>query len=412
MPTWLTLARSRTARSTASTSRDPEPHLRRRGGRAARRLDPAATPAPCHRLFGATFGRSHTEVQAHGSVLAAMACLRGLAWQELPRSRMDYDDPSFPVIVTVRARRWPRRSRRTRGSPARRTTCRSSSLPGTACGSSRHRPVGTRWRDLPSRDRRRRPERDTEPRVSALERVVNVHSHSAVSAEQATSGRRRPTRHHGLPRRHARRPRVARSDRCVAAAARAGLGRHRPGPGRRCGAHRSCSDVRAGGHHPARVLREVLRDVLHTRKMAISRELLERTVSSTRASAPAAASPRPRTMTSDTGSSHTESPMRRMRPFSTGRGVLGRSTSACARPTGSGRRVFNTKHAAGGNRFMVRRTAWHLAHYLRRLPSRFKREPLRARGDVAFLAGMIVGWGPLGSDLRRQRRAAGAVAGR
>jgi SAM-dependent methyltransferase len=63
------------------------------------------TPAACDRLFGAPFGRSHTEVRAHGNVLAAMAFLRGLAWQELPESRMDYDDPSFPVIVTVRARK-------------------------------------------------------------------------------------------------------------------------------------------------------------------------------------------------------------------------------------------------------------------------------------------------------------------
>jgi SAM-dependent methyltransferase len=63
------------------------------------------TPAACDRLFGAPFGRSHTEIRAHGNVLAAMAFLRGLAWQELPQSRMDYDDPSFPVIVTVRARK-------------------------------------------------------------------------------------------------------------------------------------------------------------------------------------------------------------------------------------------------------------------------------------------------------------------
>jgi GT2 family glycosyltransferase len=58
---------------------------------------------------------------------------------------------------------------------------------------------------------------------------------------------------------------------------------------------------------------------------------------------------------------------------------------------GLGQGGFYAKHAARGNRFVVRRAAWHLAHYLRRLPGRFKREPLRARGDVAFLAGMIVG---------------------
>jgi GT2 family glycosyltransferase len=60
---------------------------------------------------------------------------------------------------------------------------------------------------------------------------------------------------------------------------------------------------------------------------------------------------------------------------------------------GLGQGGFYAKHAAGGNRFVVRRAAWHLGHYLRRLPGRFTHEPLRARGDVAFLAGMLVGGG-------------------
>ena len=60
---------------------------------------------------------------------------------------------------------------------------------------------------------------------------------------------------------------------------------------------------------------------------------------------------------------------------------------------GLGQGGFYAKHSAGGNHFMVRRAARHVAHYLRRLPGRVRREPLRARGDLAFLAGMIVGGG-------------------
>jgi glycosyltransferase involved in cell wall biosynthesis len=60
---------------------------------------------------------------------------------------------------------------------------------------------------------------------------------------------------------------------------------------------------------------------------------------------------------------------------------------------GLGQGGFYAKHAAVGDRFMVRRTAWHVGYYLRRLPARFTHEPLRARGDMAFLAGMVVGGG-------------------
>jgi len=60
---------------------------------------------------------------------------------------------------------------------------------------------------------------------------------------------------------------------------------------------------------------------------------------------------------------------------------------------GLGQGGFYAKHAARGDRFIVRRAARHVGHYVRRLPGRLRHEPLRARGDVAFVGGMIVGGG-------------------
>lgn len=57
------------------------------------------------RLFGEIFGAENVEVETHGNVFAATAFLHGLALEEVDRSMLDAADPSYPVIVTVRARR-------------------------------------------------------------------------------------------------------------------------------------------------------------------------------------------------------------------------------------------------------------------------------------------------------------------
>ena len=61
------------------------------------------TAASCRRLFGDVFGPANVEVVTYGNVLADMAFLQGAALEEIPRAKLDVDDPFFPLIVTVRA---------------------------------------------------------------------------------------------------------------------------------------------------------------------------------------------------------------------------------------------------------------------------------------------------------------------
>jgi SAM-dependent methyltransferase len=60
------------------------------------------TDASASRLFREAFG-DEVETRAHGNVLAAVAFLTGMAYQELPQKKLDVDDPLFPVTITVRA---------------------------------------------------------------------------------------------------------------------------------------------------------------------------------------------------------------------------------------------------------------------------------------------------------------------
>lgn len=61
------------------------------------------TPASCRRLFGDVFGAANVDVESHGNVLVDMAFLQGAALEEIPREKLDVNDPYFPLIVTVRA---------------------------------------------------------------------------------------------------------------------------------------------------------------------------------------------------------------------------------------------------------------------------------------------------------------------
>ena len=61
------------------------------------------TAASCRRLFGEAFGDGNVDVQTHGNVLAATAFLRGTALEEIPRRKLEVNDPYFPLLVTVRA---------------------------------------------------------------------------------------------------------------------------------------------------------------------------------------------------------------------------------------------------------------------------------------------------------------------
>ena len=61
------------------------------------------TPAAARRLFGDAFGSGAVAVEAHGNVLSSAAFLYGLASSELSRHELDHDDPSYPLVVTIRA---------------------------------------------------------------------------------------------------------------------------------------------------------------------------------------------------------------------------------------------------------------------------------------------------------------------
>jgi len=63
------------------------------------------TAASCARLFGDVFGEHNVEVRTHGNVLSAAAFLYGATLEEIPREKLDVDDPFFPLIISVRATR-------------------------------------------------------------------------------------------------------------------------------------------------------------------------------------------------------------------------------------------------------------------------------------------------------------------
>jgi glycosyltransferase involved in cell wall biosynthesis/SAM-dependent methyltransferase len=61
------------------------------------------TEASIRRLFSEAFGDENFEVGVHGNVYAATCFLQGLALEEVDHKKLDVLDPSFPVILTVRA---------------------------------------------------------------------------------------------------------------------------------------------------------------------------------------------------------------------------------------------------------------------------------------------------------------------
>ncbi len=61
------------------------------------------TDAATRRLFGEVFGTENVVVKTRGNVLVACAFLHGLAVEELKPAELEYDDPDYQVIITVRA---------------------------------------------------------------------------------------------------------------------------------------------------------------------------------------------------------------------------------------------------------------------------------------------------------------------
>lgn len=61
------------------------------------------TNLSAQRLFGEAGPWQDLQVQAHGNILAAVAFLHGLGAEELREEELDYHDPDYQVLITVRA---------------------------------------------------------------------------------------------------------------------------------------------------------------------------------------------------------------------------------------------------------------------------------------------------------------------
>jgi len=57
------------------------------------------------RLFEEVFSPENIQVQSHGNVLAAVAFLHGLAAEELSKQELDYHDPDYELLITLKAQK-------------------------------------------------------------------------------------------------------------------------------------------------------------------------------------------------------------------------------------------------------------------------------------------------------------------
>jgi glycosyltransferase involved in cell wall biosynthesis/SAM-dependent methyltransferase len=65
----------------------------------------AFTSQSARLLFSETFPAAQVQVEAHGNVLTSISFLHGLAAKELRRAELDYRDPAYELLVTVRVQR-------------------------------------------------------------------------------------------------------------------------------------------------------------------------------------------------------------------------------------------------------------------------------------------------------------------
>jgi SAM-dependent methyltransferase len=63
----------------------------------------AFTSLSVRRLFEETFSPANVSIEAHGNVLAATSFLHGLAVEELSQDELDYHDPDYALLITLRA---------------------------------------------------------------------------------------------------------------------------------------------------------------------------------------------------------------------------------------------------------------------------------------------------------------------
>jgi SAM-dependent methyltransferase len=60
------------------------------------------TSIAAHKLFAEVFPAENVTIEYYGNVLAATAFLQGLATQELTMTELDYRDPSYQMLITIR----------------------------------------------------------------------------------------------------------------------------------------------------------------------------------------------------------------------------------------------------------------------------------------------------------------------
>ena len=77
----------------------------RQGGEWAESWCWSLTELSARRLFEEAFEPSEVEISVHGNVYAATCFLQGLALEEVDRVRLDHVDDTYPVIISIRARR-------------------------------------------------------------------------------------------------------------------------------------------------------------------------------------------------------------------------------------------------------------------------------------------------------------------
>lgn len=65
------------------------------------------TRSSAHRLFADVFGEQNVRVDSYGNVLAATAFLHGLVSAELTDEELSFNDPDYPVTITIRALKDP-----------------------------------------------------------------------------------------------------------------------------------------------------------------------------------------------------------------------------------------------------------------------------------------------------------------
>ncbi|HYR84147.1 MAG TPA: methyltransferase domain-containing protein [Terriglobia bacterium] len=54
------------------------------------------------RLFEAAFSKDAIQIQSHGNALVASAFLHGLAMEEMRQEELDFNDPDYQLLITVR----------------------------------------------------------------------------------------------------------------------------------------------------------------------------------------------------------------------------------------------------------------------------------------------------------------------